>query len=112
MFEELTQPKKGFRLESAVTLNKTNPDTFLIPSRKDRESLEVGDLVKLNFISLDSQWRERMLVEVSGVQSKKYEGLLRSCPTTPELEDSLQWGDVLEFEPRHIIKIMKLKKNV
>lgn len=73
-----------------------HPETFDILSRKERESVRVGDLVKLIFS--DS---ERMWVEVRGVKvSKVFRGVLRNTPALlPPIKGAIF------FDPRHVLEI-------
>jgi hypothetical protein len=78
---------------------KAHPETFEIPPRKDRESVRVGDLVKLTFSG--PAFAERMWVEVRGVRaSKVFRGVLRNRPVgMPEIKGSIFFG------PNHVLDI-------
>lgn len=83
---------------------------FEIPNRASRTSLRVGDLAKLIFLSSrggrgegrEPAFAERMWVEVTFVGpgfSPSYMGLLRNKPATTR---ALVYGQLIEFEPRHV----------
>jgi hypothetical protein len=111
MFEEELAPKKGFRLlNAAKAMSKEH-----LPGRKEREGLEVGDFVELT-ASVDSdamgvsEISERLWVEVIGVGAKKYEGFVRTAPDYRELQETLKWGDLVEFKPIHVMSIKRNQK--
>lgn len=107
MFESETTPKKnGFFLVSGVDMHKKKPNTFIIPDRKLREGLEVGQLVKLLFSPEDtsSGLSERMWVQVTSVGKNSYEGILRNTPVAG-VRTLLHWGDLISFEPQHVLDI-------
>lgn len=107
MFETELTPKNGFRLVNIAKAMKA----YLLP-RKDREGLEVGDFAELVFeVSVEAHVpvAERMWVEVMGVDAKKYSGFLRSAPDTRDMQEAVQWGDLIEFKPIHVAAIRKSK---
>lgn len=59
----------GWKLEDIESVNKENPNTFFIPSLKERSSQKKGDLVRIHFLLTnpkDGEPRaERMWVEIS-----------------------------------------------
>lgn len=54
----------NYKLENGEDRNQENPKTFYIPSRKERESLKEGDIVKLMFAFTEEESTERMWVQV------------------------------------------------
>ncbi|KIC14074.1 hypothetical protein RA20_21645 [Leisingera sp. ANG-Vp] len=98
-------------LSSAVARNDAFPDTFKIPSKERRSSLERGEAVQLLF---DIETREagklidrgidRMWVIVIAVLPRGYQGVLDSDPGTAE-NLKLFRGDLIEFGPDHICKV-------
>ena len=108
MFDDETTPHKaGFVLVSGEKLARDNPNTFEIPPRKKRESLDVGHFAKLVFKPTDpdaSPLAERMWVKITSVGSKNYEGTLANKPKAG-LKGILQWGDLVQFSPQHIIDL-------
>ena len=108
-----TIEKDYWELESGEARHAKAPDTFWIPSREERESLEVGAGVKLLFIieTEDENSRiehavERMWVIVKLRLSGIYIGILDSEPATFEPEPGfLARGSEIIFKPEHIIDI-------
>ncbi|MFD2332584.1 DUF2185 domain-containing protein [Cohnella sp. GCM10020058] len=98
-----------WRLEDVERASLRNPNTFFIPSLKERQKQKKGDLVRLHFLleqsAEDGPRAERMWVEVTGKKrwSQTYTGILTNQPVSIK---SLQIGDILEFEPRHIARIL------
>ena len=98
-------------LLSAEASAAAAPDTFLIPSRSERESLKPGDAAKLLF---DIEAREggkvairavsRMWVIVKSITTDGYLGVLDNDPGTAE-DLNLFPGDLVTFGPEHICDI-------
>lgn len=102
----------GWHLLSGVASNERSPQTFHIPEESERYSLEVGDIVKLQFeFSLfdrdgnDELFGERMWVEVKGYAGPYLVGELRNSPVCSDEQDNLTFGDVVIFLPEHVIDI-------
>src|SRR5690606_34477603 len=86
-----------------------SPETYWIPPRTDRESLQPGDLVKLRFyIRVTGQdgavvdHGERMWVQITDRAGDWYRGRLDN---EPHCTDAIRAGLALWFQPRHIIAI-------
>jgi hypothetical protein len=90
-------------LENAEERNAERPDSFFIPAREKRHSLQPGDLVKLLFAHAPAQAGtptvERMWVEVISTRSGSYAGTLRS---RPDHIASISEGDGVTFGPEHV----------
>lgn len=89
-------------LDDAERLNEESPDSFFIPPREKRHSLQVGDSVKLVFRlspSVEGPGAERMWVEVTSVEDAGYRGLLLNAPAHIR---SLAPGDAVTFGPQHV----------
>jgi hypothetical protein len=90
-------------LENAEERNAEAPDSYFIPPREKRESLQVGDLVKLLFayepVKPGAPTVERMWVEVVSAVPPSYVGTLANQPTHIR---SLVVGDRVEFGPQHV----------
>jgi uncharacterized protein YegJ (DUF2314 family) len=95
---------KQWNLESAVAMNAAHPDTFLIPSARERHNLRVGDYVKITFSSVDeSTIPERMWVEVVKVgPGRRYAGRLDN---EPFYLTGLQLHDIIAFKPDHVTSV-------
>ena len=93
-------------LESVEARNIRFPDTFPIPPREERDSLGVGDFVKLFFMFRKTKRGgcvgERMWVEVTEVAPGAYEGELRNTPTKIK---ALKHGDKIVFLALNVAKI-------
>lgn len=93
-----------FRLRNAEELAAESPYTFFIPSRAQREAVDVGDLAKLVF---EYQWEvkqfgaERMWVKVCAREGAGYVGMLDNRP----FEEGLEEGMIVNFGPEHIVAI-------
>lgn len=94
MFDSELSPKK-------VRLLNVTKSEGCLPSRKSRESLEVGMWVELAVECPTG----RILVEVIGVGAKKYEGFVRSVPNPAEMQNVVKWGDLVEFRPCNVVAI-------
>ncbi|WP_339249183.1 DUF2185 domain-containing protein [Paenibacillus sp. FSL P2-0089] len=92
-------------LEDVEETSRLHPESFFIPARQERETQGTGRMVRLHFMltqPAEGQPRaERMWVEITGRDpvTGRYTGLLTN---TPGVIQSLQLGDPVEFEPRHI----------
>jgi uncharacterized protein YegJ (DUF2314 family) len=90
----------SWTLDNAEALAAEAPRSFFIPPADLRESLKVGDEVKLVFCleREDGQTAvERMWVEV--VETEPYTGLLRN---DPQLSGVIEFGDRVPFAAEHV----------
>jgi len=93
----------SYRLESAVERNMRSDGTFEILDEIKRRSLKAGDYAKLIFVQDDPPAPgERMWVEVVSVSGGGYVGRLKNKPSCVA---GLAWGDLVEFEPWHVVDI-------
>jgi hypothetical protein len=104
---------KQWNLESAVAMNAAHPDTFLIPSARERHNLRVGDYVKITFSSVNqSTIPERMWVEVvKEGQGRRYVGRLDNEPFYLK---GLHLNDMIPFTADHVASLMpheEIKEN-
>ena len=102
-----TYERDHYQLDNGEELNKEYPNTFLIPEKEDRESLKVGDLVKLIFsmeenIGSDEVSVERMWVKITDVYPNYYKGKLDNDPAG---SDCVQCGQLDTFQACHVIDI-------
>ncbi len=97
---------KDFHLEDAEKLHAEHPDTFLIPDRETRETVQVDCIVKLIFVleqpKQGGPGAERMWVRVTDCRDGHYVGELDNDPFSL---DGLVAGSVIAFSPEHIIDI-------
>jgi hypothetical protein len=103
--------KDGWQLLSAEARNAAHPQTFQIPSRDKRASLQPGDGAKLLFDieTLDGEHVvdrgvDRMWVIVKARTEYGYIGVLDSDPGKAE-NLRLREGDHITFGPEHIAEI-------
>jgi hypothetical protein len=91
-------------LDDAERQSRTHPDSFFIPARERRESLVVGDQVKLVFLFSPPTEAsgERMWVDVVDVADGRYVGELRN---EPRYIAALTTGSRVEFAPEHVASI-------
>lgn len=97
-------PGVTFSLEDGEQSHREAPDTFQIPPRAARGSLQPGQIVKLMFrISAGRESQvERMWVVVEGRDKDGYLGVLDNQPTTT---DAMRPGMRVRFQPEHVINI-------
>jgi hypothetical protein len=95
----------GWELISGLAQHHRSPDTFFMPSEKERRAVVEGDLVKLMFdIAIDASTAcERMWVIVKGRVGPYYIGQLDNVPT--DEQDNLIVGSEVVFLPEHVIDI-------
>jgi len=101
-------------LLDAEAQNESFPDTFPIPTRRERETLRTGDMVKLVFVldppPTEGPNAERMWVEVRKVyRDGSYDGWLTNEPV---VITSLQASVLIAFEPRHVAGIALRRDEV
>lgn len=102
--------ERGFYLEDATEYERQCPDLYQVPSAAIRESLKVGDFVKLIFrFAEESSDREdndseRMWVEVREVDEEngRYRGTLAN---DPRAHSQIAYGDELWFHPSHVFAV-------
>lgn len=102
----------GWCLEDGEDYQRAAPETFWLPERTRRESLQPGDYAKLIFrIALEDADNERDVVERMWVLVRersggRYFGLLDNEPDAIEENDELWLGTELPFEARHVIDVI------
>lgn len=100
-----SKPTFSYQLGDGEKSNQEHPETFSIPSRKERENLIPGMNVKLIFQIRDGDMEltERMWVIVTDKKPDHYVGSLNNnpCSTT-----KLRAGDEVIFRPEHVINII------
>ena len=112
---EPTRTDDGWALESGVAHHNAAPDTFWIPSRRQRQGLRVGDSAKLIFdvagLHGGAHWAdfERMWVYVTERVGSTYIGVLDNDPATYEATDAtyLVAGAEVPFRAEHVIDIAR-----
>jgi hypothetical protein len=85
-------------LLDAERQNREHPDSIEIPSREIRYALPPGADVKLCFLGRDGA--ARIWVQDVRTEGDFYVGTLRRNPLH---EAGAGFGDIIRFEPRHII---------
>lgn len=93
-----------YELDNGEEMHADAPETFYIPTLEARKNLKLNDTVKLVFrIEHDNGFDvERMWVDVKSVTLAGYIGILDNDPNCTE---ELKSGEVIEFEPKHVIQI-------
>jgi len=107
----------GYELRSGLAQYHRTPETFYMPEEQERQTLEIGDIVKLIFIievpadpenpEDDGTFGERMWVIVTGKVGPYYIGTLNNIPVTSDEQDNLSVDDEVVFLPEHVIDITK-----
>jgi len=101
----------GWELEDCEAVATRHVATFQIPSRVALSSMRVGDLARLHFVITATEVvadarnprAERMWVEVCRLHD---DGTVWGHLTNaPMFIDSLDPGDVIEFEHRHVAQL-------
>lgn len=100
----------GWCLDDGEAYHAEAPETFWLPERQRRESLQPGDLAKLIFrISVDNADEnvavERMWVLVRERTSSGYLGILDNEPDAIAENDEFWLGTELPFSAKHVINI-------
>jgi hypothetical protein len=104
---------KSWELEDVVKTAKRYPDSFFIPSKKERENKKIGDEVKLHFVIKkpvkEGPIAERMWVKITKEKSllSKYKGKLTNQPLY--IKD-LNVDDEIEFDSKNIAQTI-IKKG-
>lgn len=94
---------KMYRLLDGRQHNKKHPHTFLIPSSSDISKLIVGDYVQLCFEE-DGKDSEKMWVRLTMIdEGSCFEGCLDNDPFKLTY---VSYGELIEFNSKHIIKIL------
>jgi uncharacterized protein YegJ (DUF2314 family) len=106
----------GWCIEDGEAYHAEAPDTFWIPERDRRESLEAGDLAKLIFrINVDNADGnvavERMWVLVRERTADGYLGVLDNEPDAIAENDEFWLGTELPFSAKHVINIEQRDAN-
>lgn len=97
-----------YTLIDGVQRNKEHPNTFYIPSEKDKKKVTVGLLCKLGFEPTEDAEEiggERMWVEVISADGDNFVGTLRNMPLFMPIE----FGEEVAFNSKHIIDITEDK---
>jgi hypothetical protein len=98
--ETLMEP---YFLVDAEERARETPDTFLIPPRALRSVLRCEDMAKLIFSDKERMWVEIVKVTHAVVAPQTtYLGTLQNVPID---HGALKVGDLITFEPRHIIDV-------
>ena len=105
----------GYELLSGLAQNHRTPNTFYMPSEKNRQSLQKNDYAKLIFnikvekdpsdIEDDGVFGERMWVMVTSRTGPYYIGVLSNIPITSGEQECLSIDDEVIFLPEHVIDI-------
>ena len=98
-------------LEDVVAAAQAAPESFFIPSAKERHGRQRGDLVRLHFILKDPREdeprAERMWVEIDERIEDgavcRYRGVLDNAPV--HIRD-LELGETIEFQADHIARTL------
>jgi hypothetical protein len=89
---------------SAEECHAQSPETFWIPDRADRDSLQPGDVAKVIFKTYTGDVSgERIWIEVTGRVGDKYTGRLGNKPFII----AGKYGDRVYFRAEHVIDIIR-----
>jgi len=93
-------------LIDAEKRHQNSPDTFEIPSREERASLQVGDFARLIFEPGERIWVEVVKVGAEGVMQPGFAAYIGAIRNRP-IAVPLQYGDWIGFEAHHIIDVKR-----
>jgi hypothetical protein len=126
--------EKNYIIIDGYAMSILHPDTFLIPSEEEINSLKVGDFVKIDVNSLDDEaWeskpyedipeadRERLNITPGrGIRSKgekfwtevlTIEGDIITGRVINDLvfseKHNLHWGDIMEYKKKNILQMQR-----
>ena len=115
---------ENFLILDAVERNKQFPDTFLIPSSEEIESLEEGDFVKIcfkfepisghNLPYPNAVEAERIWTEVSKItkdENGKIVDIVAFLENEPVFVKNISFRDLIIFGSENVLTIMKGKKK-
>jgi hypothetical protein len=106
----------GWCIASGEAKHAADPETFEIPDRADRDSLEPGDVVKLIFYFNNTDPREQVASERMWVLVRQripggYFGVLDNFPWSEPMNEEFHDGMELPFAAHHIIEIQAKNEN-
>ena len=96
---------RNWQLVDGEEMAKADPDSFEVPTRDEKDALRLVDQCKLEFERVPARGGicgERMWVLVTERIGDQLRGTLSNQPVVIE---SLNFGDVVEFEIRHVLAI-------
>lgn len=85
-----------------IKSNQENPKTFHIPSVEEKQSLTVGDYVKVGFQS--KYGTERMWLQIEEIAYPKFHGKLNNDPV---ITKDIKIDDMFEVTADHILGFIK-----
>ncbi|MBM4068458.1 MAG: hypothetical protein FJ271_05870 [Planctomycetes bacterium] len=104
-----TLEQDRWTLDNAESRHAEAPSTFHIPSRAERSGLQVGQMVQLLFLFLNTDPDgspvvdcEKMWVTIQEVLAERYWGQLESLPAT---SIALAPLDRIDFGPEHVAAV-------
>jgi len=104
-----TLEQDRWMLDNAESRHAEAPNTFHIPSRAERTSLQVGQMVQLLFLFLNTEPDgsriidcEKMWVTIQEVAGGRYRGQLESLSHT---STALAPLDRIDFGPEHVAAV-------
>ena len=105
--------KKSWNLANGIDRHNESPESFLIPTDKEKLQLKVGDTIKLIFEfesdEPDVSGAERMWVEITKIEKNILEWRLDNDPY--EIKD-LKCDDLIIFNYDHIIDIYEKEEYI
>lgn len=93
-------------LVDAEQMHRSNPDTFEIPPKAERHSLNIGDSAKVCFDNKERMWVQVVAMRLprrNKAEPPRYAGKLDNIPIVVDMTV----GQRVEFEPRHIYQIQR-----
>lgn len=104
--------KREYYLENVKELNQQNPRTFLIPSKVEIDTIEIGELVKLIFAMEKPQKNgcqaERMWIEITEKNDNSFTGKLDN---EPYYLKTIKCGDTITFKSENIAGLYSGKSS-
>jgi len=102
-----TYEKDHYELDNAEDIHREYPDSYWIPEKEVRESLQPGKVVKLVFRMEETKGSddvsvERMWVQITNKHQGFYEGILDNDPSGSEC---VECGQTVYFQSCHVIDV-------
>ncbi|MFO0723084.1 MAG: hypothetical protein U1E65_04805 [Myxococcota bacterium] len=100
----------GYELESAEERHRQSPETFPIPSRRERSELGVGARVQL-LVLLGGHDESGAFVQCERlwvtIRRREGQGFLGALETAPVTTNALRPGDTIAFGIEHVARILR-----
>ncbi|MDE4297126.1 hypothetical protein PXK56_18235 [Phaeobacter gallaeciensis] len=97
-------------LINGVERSTAHPTTFEVPNEEDRETIQVGDHVKIGLESA-AAGGERFWVRITEVRIEQDQFLYAGAVDNDLIIYDIPLGEILEFDPEHVLSIIRNKER-